>query len=52
MTRLWPDVGDHDRLAITADGVAEEVGQLGLSVWDVTALLARESEDDLLEETE
>jgi hypothetical protein len=39
VSQLWPDVGDHDRFTIAADGVSEEVSQLGLSVWDVAALL-------------
>ena len=51
VTRLRPDIRDHDSLAVAADGVTEEVGQLSLTVWDVTALLAAQGKDDLLEET-
>jgi len=49
---LRPDVSDHDRLAVTANRVAQEVGQFGLPVGDVATLFVRESENDLFEETE
>lgn len=50
VARLWPNVSDHDGLAVTADRVAKEVGQFRLAVGNVAAFLARESEHDLLEE--
>ena len=39
MAYFRPDVCNHDSLAITAKRVSQEVGQFGLSVWDVITLL-------------
>jgi len=52
MGNLGPDVGDEDGLAVAADGVLEDVGELGLAVGDVVALLVGERDDHLLQEGE
>ena len=52
MACLRPDVCDHDCLAVTTNGITQEVCQFRLSVWNMSTLLGGEGEDDLLEETE
>jgi len=52
MGNLGPDVGVEDGLAVAADGVLEDVGELGLAVGDVVALLVGERDDHLLQEGE
>ena len=42
-------VGDQQRLAVAAERVLEQVGQLGLAVGRVRAALGGEGDDDLLE---
>ena len=34
---LGPDIGDHHCLAVAAEGIAEEVGQAGLTIGDVVS---------------
>ena len=52
MTSLGPDIGDHNRFTVSTYWISQEVGQLGLSIWDMSTLFATQSKDDLLEETE
>lgn len=52
MGDFGPDVGDEDGLAVAADGIFEDVGELGLAVGDVVALLVGERDDHLLQEGE
>ena len=47
-----PDIGDEDGLAVAADGIFEEVGELALSVGDMVAFLIAGRNDYLLEEGE
>ena len=52
MSRLWPNISNHDSLAVTTKRVTQEVCQFSLTVWNMTALFARKGKDNLLEETE
>lgn len=52
MSRLWPNISDHDSLAVTAEWVTQEVCQFSLTVWNMTTLFAWKGKDNLLEETE
>lgn len=50
MTCLRPDIGDQNRVAVTANRVFEHVSQLRLAIGHVITLLVGRSNDDLLEE--
>ena len=47
---FWPDVGDHDGLAVTSNSILKEIGQLTLSVWNVILFVVTGGDDNLLEE--
>lgn len=36
---FWPDVSDHDSLAVTSNSILKQIGQLTLSVWNVILLV-------------
>ena len=40
MPRLRPDVCNHDSLTVTANGIAKEICQFRLAIWNVSPLLA------------
>ena len=50
--RLRVYVGDHDGLAVAANGVLEEVGKLALPVGDVVSLVVADGDHHLLQEGE
>jgi len=47
---FWPDVGDHDGLAVTTNSILKKIGQLTLSVWNVVLFIVTGGDDYLLEE--